>query len=154
MNSLNGSIHHFGSQTKEESASSDTEFVDGDECLEAIADSAAKPLGFELNAADYSALEACWIDRALVERARLRRVDSLAGAEIIGRRNGNCAGILIPYFRPGSNRVRDYRLRRDQPDLEYDSDGTLRPRQKYLSVCPLISCPQFFTRMSTPQRSR
>src|SRR5262249_6620082 len=28
---------------------------------------------------------------------------------------------------------REYRLRRDEPDLEYDSAGNLKPRQKYLS---------------------
>jgi len=78
-------------------------------------------------------LAARWIDRVAAEPAQLRRVDSLTGGEIVGRRNGNCAGILIPYFHPGSNRVRDYRLRRDQPDLEYDSAGQLKPRQKYLS---------------------
>ena len=66
-------------------------------------------------------------------RARLRRVDSLTGGEIVGRKSGNYAGILIPYFHPGSDRVREYRLRRDQPDLEYDSAGNLKTRQKYLS---------------------
>jgi len=55
------------------------------------------------------------------------------GREIVGRRGGNYAGIIIPYFLPGSDRVREYRLRRDQPDLEYDSAGNLKPRQKYLS---------------------
>lgn len=133
MNSLNGSIHHLGLQIKDENAFSGSEFVGGEQSLEAIPRGDAKPLGYELNAADYSALEARWIDRTLAERARLRRVDSLTGGEIVGRRNGNCAGILIPYFHPGSNRVRDYRLRRDQPDLEYDSAGQLKPRQKYLS---------------------
>jgi hypothetical protein len=57
----------------------------------------------------------------------------MTGCEIIGRKSGNYAGILIPYFRPGEARVREYRLRRDQPDLEYDSVGNLKPRQKYLS---------------------
>jgi len=45
----------------------------------------------------------------------------------------NYAGIVIPYFHPGSGSVREYRLRRDQPDLEYDFAGNLRTRQKYLS---------------------
>ena len=133
MNSLNGSIHHFGPQTKDENAFSGPEFVGGEQSLETVPGSATASVGCELNAADYSALEARWIDRSLAARARLRRVDSLTGGEIIGRRNGNYAGILIPYFHPGSNRVRDYRLRRDQPDLEDDSAGTLKPRQKYLS---------------------
>jgi hypothetical protein len=29
--------------------------------------------------------------------------------------------IVIPYHRPGSDRIREYRLRRDQLDVEYDS---------------------------------
>jgi hypothetical protein len=57
----------------------------------------------------------------------------LTGAEIVGRKSGNYAGIVIPYFHPGSDQVREYRLRRDHPDLEYDSAGNLKPRQKYLS---------------------
>ena len=78
-------------------------------------------------------MEARWIDCGLADRAGLRRVDSLTGGEIIGRKSGNYAGIVIPYFRPGEGHVREYRLRRDQPDLEYDSSGNLKPRQKYLS---------------------
>src|SRR5260370_445730 len=52
---------------------------------------------------------------------------------MICRKNGSYAGILIPYFHPNSDRVREYRLRRDQPDPEYDSAGNLKQRQKYLS---------------------
>ncbi|HZT69428.1 MAG TPA: VapE domain-containing protein [Terriglobia bacterium] len=87
----------------------------------------------DLSVADYAALESRWIDRPLADRAGLRRVDSLTGGEIIGRKGGNYSGIIIPYFRPGEGNVREYRLRRDQPDLEYDSAGNLKPRQKYLS---------------------
>jgi hypothetical protein len=78
-------------------------------------------------------LEARWIDHSLALQAGLRRVESLTGAEIVGRKSGNYAGIVIPYFHPGSNQVREYRLRRDHPDLEYDSAGNLKPRQKYLT---------------------
>jgi len=78
-------------------------------------------------------LEARWIDRDLASRAGLRRADYLTGGEIVGRKGGNYSGILIPYFRPDSDRVREYRLRRDHPDLEYDVAGNLRLRQKYLS---------------------
>jgi hypothetical protein len=60
-------------------------------------------------------------------------VDSLTGGEIVGRRGGDYSGILIPYFHPGSDQVRDYRLRRDHPDLEYDACGNLKVRRKYLS---------------------
>ena len=83
---------------------------------------------------DYEALESRWIDRRLADQAQLRRVDSLTGAEVIGRKNGNYAGILIPYFRPESDQIREYRLRRDQPDLDYDSAGNLKVRQKYLGA--------------------
>ena len=48
---------------------------------------------------------------------------SLTGGETIGRRSGNYAGIIIQYFRPGELEIREYRTRRDQPDLEYDSAG-------------------------------
>jgi len=79
---------------------------------------------------DYAGLEARWIDSGLAVQAGLRRVDSLTGAEMVGRKSGNYAGIAIPYFHPGSNHVREYRLRRDRPDLEYDSAGNLKSRQK------------------------
>jgi hypothetical protein len=74
-----------------------------------------------------------WIDPGLGRRVGLRRVDSLTGAEIVGRKGGDYSGIAIPYFHPGSERVRDYRLRRDHPDMEYDVAGNFKVRQKYLS---------------------
>ncbi len=95
--------------------------------------SAVKLLGLDLTVSDCAALEARWVDDGLAIRAGPRRVDSLAGAEIIGRKAGNYAGIVIPYFHPGSDQVREYRLRRDQPDLEYDAAGNLKTRLKYLS---------------------
>ena len=97
--------------------------------------SSSKPkrLGSGLTAADYCALEARWIDPSLADSAGLRRVDSTTGGDVVGRKNANYAGIVIPYFHPGSSHVREYRLRRDQPDLEYDSAGNLKLRQKYLS---------------------
>ena len=89
--------------------------------------------GSNLTSQDFADLEARWIDRGLALQAGLRRVDSLTGGEIVGRKGGNHAGIVIPYFHPGSDQVREYRLRRDHPDLESDSAGNLKPRQKYLS---------------------
>jgi len=86
-----------------------------------------------LTVQDFAALEARWIDRGLALQAGLRRVDTLTGGEIVGRKGGNHAGIVIPYFHPGSDQIREYRLRRDHPELEYDSAGNLKPRQKYLS---------------------
>jgi hypothetical protein len=67
-----------------------------------------------------------WIDPDLARHAGLRRVDSLTGAELVGRNGGDYSGVAIPYFPPDSERVRDYRLRRDHPDLEYDGAGASR----------------------------
>lgn len=89
--------------------------------------------GEPLEAADYVALEARWINRATADEALLRRVDSLLGAEVAGQRQtGDYSGILIPYVWPGEGRVRDYRLRRDHPDLEQAADGSIKPRRKYV----------------------
>lgn len=133
MNSLNGSIHHLDPQTKDENAFGVRPFVGAENFDASRLSSPSCPVGTDLTTADYSALESRWIDRALADRAGLRRVDSLTGGEMICRKNGNYAGILIPYFHPSSDRVREYRLRRDQPDFEYDSTGNLKQRQKYLS---------------------
>ena len=65
--------------------------------------------------------------------ACLRRVDSFTGSQLVGRRGGDYAGIAIPYFSPGRASVREYRLRRDHPDLELDPTGQMKVRQKYLS---------------------
>jgi len=89
--------------------------------------------GSGLLASDFVALEARWIDREIALAARLRRVDSLTGAALVGRKSGNYAGIAIPYFFPGTSEVREYRLRRDHPDMEIDGNGRVKPKQKYLS---------------------
>ena len=90
-------------------------------------------IGAELSATDFAALESRWVDRPLAESAFLRRVDSWTGAQLVGRKGGDYAGIAIPYFAPGDRHVREYRLRRDHPDLEADSSGQLKVKQKYLS---------------------
>ena len=133
MDSLNGSTHHAGPQTNDESVFGGHPFRALGHTSGGAPIAPTNLLGSDLTPADYAALEARWIDRRLAERAHLRRADWLTGAEVIGRKGGNYAGILIPYFRPGSDHVREYRLRRDQPDMEYDSAGNLKTRQKYLS---------------------
>ena len=133
MSSYNGSIHHHNPQTKDENGFTGRPVVGYDQ-NDSDARKGASPLvGSDLTASDYASLEARWIDRDSAERAGLRRVDSLTGGEVIGRKSGNYAGILIPYRHPGSDHIREFRLRRDQPDLEYDSTGNQKPRQKYLS---------------------
>jgi predicted P-loop ATPase len=133
LNSFNSRIHHHRPQRKDENEFGSALGVSSTPTDDAARAAAQKRIGSDLTAGDYSALEARWIDRTLADRAGLRRVDSLTGGEIIGRKSGNYGGIVIPYFRPGEGHVREYRLRRDQPDLEYDSAGNLKPRQKYLS---------------------
>jgi hypothetical protein len=73
------------------------------------------------------------VEWPLAASAFLRRVDSWTGAQLVGRKGGDYAGIAIPYFAPGDRHVREYRLRRDHPDLEADSSGQLKVKQKYLS---------------------
>jgi hypothetical protein len=63
----------------------------------------------------------------------LRRVDEHQGREVIGQKGSrDCAGILIPYYRPGDLLAFNYRLRRDHPDLKYDGQGNAKPDKKYL----------------------
>lgn len=90
-------------------------------------------IGCALNAADFVSLESRWIDKQSAESAFLRRVDSFTGSQLVGRKTGDYSGIAIPYFAPGSSHVREYRLRRDHPDLEADPSGELKTKQKYLS---------------------
>ncbi len=90
-------------------------------------------LGSPLSPTDLRGLSQAGIDADLADRALLRRVDSATGAAIVGRNGSDdFAGIAIPYIWPGTNRVREYRLRRDRPDMEW-SHGVLKPRGKYLS---------------------
>ena len=133
MNSLNGSVHLPPSGREGETALERGWFVAKDPVAHGTALSVSTVLGSDLTSQDYADLEARWIDRTLALQGGFRRVDSITGAEVVGRKGGNYSGILMPYFRPDSDRVREYRLRRDHPDLEYDVAGNLRLRQKYLS---------------------
>ncbi len=82
---------------------------------------------------DFQALEARWISRAIAEAAHFRRITSLEGAEAAGQHgSGDYSGILIPNFWPGETRPREYRVRRDHPDFEFCSDGSTKPRKRYV----------------------
>ena len=119
---LNGSLHHHDQKRPGE-----------DEWIYTSAGIRKNVADSSLMEQDYASLEARWISRELATRAQLRRVDSVTGEATVGRKGGDCAGILIPYFQPGSDRVREFRLRRDHPELEYDASGNLKERNKYLS---------------------
>ncbi len=88
----------------------------------------------ELTDRDFNSLSASFVSRELAQSAGIFRVDSLNGAEIVGR-NGNAdySGIVFPYYLPGSTSLREYRLRRDNPDLERGPAGELKQKAKYLS---------------------
>lgn len=83
---------------------------------------------------DVEMLERCYISPQLAIDADLFRVDSLQGAQLVGR-NGqkDYAGLVFPYYWPGEQSPREYRLRRDNPDLEQQSDGSIKEKAKYLS---------------------
>jgi hypothetical protein len=81
---------------------------------------------------DYARLEARWITREIADRQRLRRVDALEGREIVGRKRGDCAGLVISNIPPWSPEgAREYRLRLDHPRLE-QRNGATRQGNRYL----------------------
>jgi hypothetical protein len=51
---------------------------------------------------------------------------------MFGRRKGDLAGLIIPNIFPGEGSIREYRLRLDNPELEYKIDGTTKERGKYI----------------------
>lgn len=89
--------------------------------------------GDDLQSADFQNLASRWISRELAELAKIRRVDSDTGRLLVGRRDRSAyEGLAIPYFLPGQSYVREWRLRRDHPDIEY-KNGQPKERCKYLS---------------------
>jgi len=92
----------------------------------------ARSFGENLTPADYAALASRWITSELADQAGIRRVDSQTGRDMFSRRTGNLAGLIIPNTLPGDSHAREYRLRLDQPPLEYARDGSARETNKYL----------------------
>ena len=94
----------------------------------------ANLIGDPVTPADLRTLEESWLTSEDVARAEIRRVDDATGRELVGRggRSGEYAGLVFPYLLPGEDRVREYRLRRDKPDIEYD-DGKPKEKAKYLA---------------------
>jgi uncharacterized protein (DUF927 family) len=88
-----------------------------------------------LTQSDLNKLASSFIPPELAEQAQLFRVDSTEGAEIVGRKataHNDYSGIVFPYFFPEDTNPREYRLRRDNPDLEQKKDG-IKEKGKYLS---------------------
>src|SRR5690348_10898037 len=87
-----------------------------------------------LNESDLAILQESFITPELAKQASIFRVDSSTGAQIVGRNGGgNYSGIVFPYYLPDESTPREFRLRRDHPDLEMKSDGTTKEKGKYLS---------------------
>lgn len=98
-----------------------------------MSSSANPSFGGPLTEADYDRLLCSWITPEIADRARLRRVTSYEGSVIVGRRdNGSYSGIIFPYVWPGESRCREYWLRRDRPEIEYDAQGHPKEKNKYL----------------------
>ena len=66
--------------------------------------SSIEVMGSDLTKSDLEQLAQSGISARTAGSAMLRRVDSEAGANIVGRKdNGKYAGIIIPYIWPGRN---------------------------------------------------
>ena len=70
----------------------------------------------------------------MAAQALIRRVTDQDARELVGSagRKGEMAGLIFPYVWPGEERIREHRLRRDSPDVEYKGDQR-REVNKYLS---------------------
>jgi predicted P-loop ATPase len=84
--------------------------------------------GGDLLPKDCATLAERWIDKPTAEAAFLRRVDEYEAREILGRDGGGrYEGIAIPEVWPGTDRVREFSIRRDYPEIEKG-----KPKQKYM----------------------
>lgn len=90
--------------------------------------------GRKLNKRDLATLAESWISPDLAAEANLRRVTRFEAAELLGLdgHKTDLAGIAFPYLWPGMNHVRQWRVRRDHPDIEIRA-GKKKPHRKYLA---------------------
>lgn len=89
----------------------------------------------DLTPADLDNLKRSFITPEVASQAGIRRVDTQAGAEYVKRTpsaNEDYSGLIFPYRLPDELGIREYRLRRDNPDLE-ERDGKIKEKGKYLS---------------------
>lgn len=91
-------------------------------------------LGGPLRDSDYQKLlKESGIRREWIDRAQFLRVDDAQGRAACGAHGGgDYSGILMPYFLPGETSPREYVLRRDTPDLEYNAKGNPKAIKKYM----------------------
>lgn len=85
---------------------------------------------------DYKNFADSFITPEIIEAAKIQRVDDLEGAERMGKQrnaSSDYSGVVFGYFLPEQNYPREYRLRRDTPDLQRKADGTTKIAGKYLS---------------------
>lgn len=90
----------------------------------------------DLTPRDLESLAGSFIPSDYARRAHTFRVDSPEGARLSGQeaRNGrDFSGIVFPYFWPGEDRPREYRLRRDNPEMERRSDGSMKATFRYVT---------------------
>lgn len=106
-----------------------------------------------LRPADLQALAKSYITPDVALRAGIQRVDSVDGAQLVGRqaRNGHdFSGLVFPYVWPGEQNSRLTRLRRDHPDLEAQPDGGTKEKNKYLSPPGSFGRGTFYFPPNTP----
>jgi hypothetical protein len=113
----------------------------------------------QLTSTDFHDLAKSWISAEEAHAAGLFRVNNDEAREYGFSRNGHVdlSGVLFPYVDPIDGRVRGYRLRRDNPEVEH-KNGQLKPRAKYLSppgqpnflYFPLATRPEWLHDVSLP----
>jgi hypothetical protein len=85
-----------------------------------------------LTEADYQAFERSYISREIADQAGIYRVPSIEGRDLVGRKGGgDYAGIVFPYYWPGSRDLVLDRLRLDSPPVDA---ATGKPEHKYLTA--------------------
>lgn len=90
--------------------------------------------GRKLSKRDLATLAESWITPELAAEAQLRRVTRFEAGELLGYDGHklDLSGIAFPYFWPGHAHVRQWRVRRDHPDLEIRGNQK-KPTRKYLA---------------------
>jgi predicted P-loop ATPase len=86
----------------------------------------------KLTPEDYTALARSWITPKIADEAGLYRVPSIEGRDLVGRKGGgDYAGIVFPYYWPGSRGFVLYRIRLDSPPVDA---ATGKAQHKYLTA--------------------